>query len=332
MLSTAPALFIGLGARVLIDTLSRSTNTSPIPPPPPSIPDFILLGAWQGVGLYYALMEQPVLAIAVAFAIGAKLFFEFMIVPDIVKCAVTLLGVVLGVMFTDVLSQVLEDGGFTQFGSRKASNNNNTSSSKYQRQRTVSFSRKDPNASSSRRDRDRKVSHSDITAPSLDSTLDWIDRTSPTPLDREVATLRARASLADTEKRRYKEERVWALAQGNQARAEQMAWQVKRYRALVHGFHKEADKKLLEGEYHPRDGYSVSALFNGRFFMYSQRETAPCPPPHPALNPFLSHPLSHHLLAFAQAFLNLQRLQIDITSAQAVVTTQRWTRWPRQAV
>jgi hypothetical protein len=67
-----------------------------------------------------------------------------------------------------------------------------------------------------------------------------------------VATLRARASLADTEKRRYKEERIWALAEGNQARAEQMSWQVKRYRALTHGFHKEADAKLLEGVYTDR--------------------------------------------------------------------------------
>ena len=241
--STAPALFLGLGARILINTLSRSQA----PVTDPSLPDFVLLGAWQGVGLYYALMEFPNLAFVVAFTIGAKLLVEFTLVPDVIKCAVTLLGVALGVMFTDVLSQFLEDGSYSKFGGSKGGHGSS------KRPRTVSFSRgKNGEPKDARRERDRdrtRVSHADITATSLDSTSDWIDRTARTPLDREVATLRARASLADTEKRRYKEERIWALAQGNQARAEQMGWQVKRYRALTHSFNKEADTKLLEGMY-----------------------------------------------------------------------------------
>ena len=68
-----------------------------------------------------------------------------------------------------------------------------------------------------------------------------------TPLEREVATLRARASLADSERRRYKEERKWAISQGNLARASQMKWEVKRYTALMQSCHREADAKLLEG-------------------------------------------------------------------------------------
>ncbi|KZP17984.1 hypothetical protein FIBSPDRAFT_792527 [Athelia psychrophila] len=249
--STAPALFLGLGARLFLDVVHRLRASQP---PPPSISDFIILGAWQGVGLYYAIVEFPSAAIIVAFAIAAKLLVEFMLLPDLLKCAVTILGVVLGVMCTDVLSQFLEDGEYSAFGGKKR--RTEPVSSSFKRQRTVSFSRQDPKGKEpSRRDRDyardRKNPpnpHSDITAPSLDSTLDWIDRTARTPIDREVATLRARASLADTEKRRYKEERIWALASGNQARADQMAWQVKRYRALTHGFHKEADRKLIEGE------------------------------------------------------------------------------------
>lgn len=204
------------------------------------------------------MMEFPDVAIIVALAIGAKLFIEFTILPDVTKCAVTLIGVALGVMFTDVLSQFLEDGSWTSFGGKRRSSSRHettahVSTSKH-RARTVSFSRS--KSGDTRRDREKERerertrlhAHSDITAPSLDSTSDWIDRTARTPLEREVATLRARASLADTEKRRYKEERIWALAQGNQARAEQMAWQVKRYRALTHGFHKEADAKLLESK------------------------------------------------------------------------------------
>ena len=248
-LSTAPALFLGLGARIVLDIFNRTQQASP---PEPSISNFFLLGAWQGVGLYYALMEFPGVAVIVALAIGGKLFIEFTTLPDVTRCAVTLIGVALGVMFTDALSQFLEEGSWTSFGGKRRSSSRyeptgHVSSSKH-RPRTVSFSRGDTRRDREKeRERARLHAHSDITAPSLDSTSDWIDRTTRTPLEREVAELRARASLADTEKRRYKEERIWALAQGNQARAEQMAWQVKRYRALTHGFHKEADAKLLEG-------------------------------------------------------------------------------------
>lgn len=244
-LKTAPSLFLGLGARVLLDTLNRTEEHS--------VSDFVLVGAWQGVGLYYTLMESPALAFVVAFAIGGKLLIEFTLVPDVMKCAVTLLGVALGVMFTDVLSQILEDGSYSKFWGKAIGSGAHTSSKS--RPRAVSFSRnKSGEKKDTRRDRERdrereriRLMHSDITAPSLDSTSDWLDRTARTPLEREVAALRARASLADTEKRRFKEERVWALAQGNQARAEQMGWQVKRYRALTQSFHKEADAKLLEG-------------------------------------------------------------------------------------
>ena len=69
------------------------------------------------------------------------------------------------------------------------------------------------------------------------------------PAERQVAILRARASLADSERRRFKEERKWALSTGNKARASQLAWQVKRYAALMESFHREADAKIVEGDY-----------------------------------------------------------------------------------
>jgi hypothetical protein len=90
-------------------------------------------------------------------------------------------------------------------------------------------------------------SRSIITADSITSSDLIHPKSKMTPLQREVANLRAKASLADTERRRFKEEKKWALSQGNAARAEQMGWQVKRYAALVDSFHKEADAKLLEG-------------------------------------------------------------------------------------
>jgi len=67
------------------------------------------------------------------------------------------------------------------------------------------------------------------------------------PLERKVAELRAKASLADSERRRFKEEKKWAESQGNVARVSQMSWQVKRYTALTQSFTREADAKLMEG-------------------------------------------------------------------------------------
>lgn len=80
---------------------------------------------------------------------------------------------------------------------------------------------------------------------SVTSSIDPKGQMSPT--EREVAILRARASLADSERRRFKEERKWALSMGNKARANQLAWQVKRYAALMESYHREADAKVVEG-------------------------------------------------------------------------------------
>jgi len=93
------------------------------------------------------------------------------------------------------------------------------------------------------------LAYSIDTAPSIsiDSVTSSIDpKGIMSPQEREVAILRARASLADSERRRFKEERKWALSQGNKARASQLAWQVKRYAALMESFHREADAKVVE--------------------------------------------------------------------------------------
>ncbi|CAL1707646.1 unnamed protein product [Somion occarium] len=93
------------------------------------------------------------------------------------------------------------------------------------------------------------LAYSVDTAPSIsiDSVSSSIDpKGLLSPREREVAILRARASLADSERRRFKEERKWALSMGNKARANQLAWQVKRYAALMESYHREADAKVVE--------------------------------------------------------------------------------------
>lgn len=246
-IATAPALLIGLGARIVLDFFSRTDG--------PFVKDFILVGAWQGVALHYATRTSKTsgFGIVVAFAITAKLFIEFNLVSDGVKCISTILGVALGALFTDFISQYFDKPPPVAELRRTK-----TKVTKRERkpEKTVQF-RPSVQGGSVETLADitdvtdlgtlATTSHlfSDIT--SVDSNSDNVGPTfSMSALDREVHVLRTRASLADSERRRFKEERKWAISQGNMARASQMKWEVKRYTALMETFTREADTKAAE--------------------------------------------------------------------------------------
>src|SRR5579863_6095678 len=101
-LTTAIPLLLGLGARIFYNKFFAYRV--------PGIEDHVLSGLWQGVALYHVLMEYPFLTLPVGFGIGARLLVNFVITYDAAGCACTLLGVAVGVLFTDILSQLLEDG------------------------------------------------------------------------------------------------------------------------------------------------------------------------------------------------------------------------------
>jgi hypothetical protein len=243
--STAPALLFGLGVRIVLNKFSSTADASA---DEGVISDVILLGVVQGVALYYALMEYPDLAFVVAFGIAARLVIEFMMLQDVSRCATTLLGVALGVLVTDVLSQLIEDGYFYDFYGDSARDTESTYTPK--RKRLVKFQSNTEYQviPPSRPPRSRKNEPDQRwrTPPSLTSTSSIDPNHAMSPLERELATLRAKASLADSERRRFKEEKKWAESQGNVARVSQMSWQVKRYTALTQSFTREADAKLLE--------------------------------------------------------------------------------------
>ncbi|TFY82319.1 hypothetical protein EWM64_g1691 [Hericium alpestre] len=244
-LTTALSLLLGLGGRIAFNKFVKLRE-------PPTIEDHVLNGLCQGVALYYFLMEFPYLAFGVAFGVAARLIINFVLNQNATECACTLLGVALGVLFTDLLSQFVEDEGLAE-AHRRARYEGSIVEELPRRRRIVQFRR----ASSVERERhharrrrefiDSTPSSSTTSTNSWDA-LDWVDPThSMTFLEREVAALRKKASVADSERRRFKEERKWAQSQGNQARASQMGWQVKRYAALMQSFHREADLRLLEG-------------------------------------------------------------------------------------
>ncbi|KAF5393406.1 hypothetical protein D9757_000753 [Collybiopsis confluens] len=231
MTTPAPALvLIGLSARLFMDFISRSEEQT--------VRDFLLAGLWQGV--LWCTFKHHDFSILVIFGILIKLFFDYTLMSDTLKLATTLVGIALGAIGTDFLSSVIDP---PKSDKDKRKKSHTTKDISVQPRARSSRHAEKQSSHSSKRSR-RTVS--DIT--SVDSESELIgSRASMSPLDREVAALRARASLADSERRRFKEERKWAKAEGNVALAAQLRWQVKRYSALMKSFHREADTKLLEG-------------------------------------------------------------------------------------
>ena len=233
MTYTAPALLIGLGARILLDTVTRTDE--------PNLRDVLLIGAWQGVVLQYAYKHTDYI-LFVGLGVIAKLFLDFNTSQDLTKLSATVLGGAVGFICTDFITPLFEDSNNTSDRKRRKCH----ASSGAQRQRFVQFRRSVQGNTSGERAPKLKHAVSDIT--SIDSDSELIPaKDSMTPIEREIAALRARASLADSERRRFKEERKWAISQGNMARASQMKWEVKRYAALMENFNKQADAKVLEG-------------------------------------------------------------------------------------
>ena len=254
-IATAPALLIGIGARILLDKYNRSDG--------PFIKDFILMGAWQGVALHYATKASGTssLGILIAFGIAIKLFIEFNLFSDVTRCITTIFGVAMGVLITDFLAQYFDKPPPTYQRRRKKTITTTTPQKTADRKRDnrplprpLSIQESSTITSGDITDlhtlATTSLHISDIT--SVDSASEKLGPTSSmTPLERDIHVLRTRAALADSERRRLKEERKWAISQGNLARASQMKWEVKRYRALMETFNREADLKALEGMVFP---------------------------------------------------------------------------------
>ncbi|KAJ6499069.1 hypothetical protein C8R45DRAFT_1093331 [Mycena sanguinolenta] len=234
---TSLALLVGLGARILLDQYTRSGEAS--------VQSVVVLGLWQGCGLHYVTTASKELLTPAAAVVVAKLFFDFAIGQDTTRAMVTLLGVALGYCVADLSSRWMDSSDYVR-RSRKRHVHQSAPAPR-PRSRSIHTRRSEGDERErrpARRDNLRRAV-SDITSVDTNSLLFGRDPTM-TPLDREVAALRARASLADSERRRYKEERKWAIEAGDGARAKEMSWQVKRYTALMKSFHREADDKIIE--------------------------------------------------------------------------------------
>lgn len=285
-ITTSSALLIALGARILLNTIFV------VPDAPSSTPDSLLNGLFQGVLLYTSLTQVYLLAVPVGVGIAAKSLLDYTRTFDATQCVCTLLGIALGVVLTDMLSKTFEADTTTKVQTRtRTTTTTREVHEPSRRLRLVSFDRQERTHRHQRdethrhhrepegRKRDREWDHErnprrlevrpitpaltyastgpSISLDSVPSSIDPEGRMSDQ--ERAVAVLRARASLADSERRRFKEERKWALSQGNYARASQLAWQVRRFTALMESFHREADAKVVEGAWWFLCGDSIHA-------------------------------------------------------------------------
>ncbi|KIY74429.1 hypothetical protein CYLTODRAFT_484740 [Cylindrobasidium torrendii FP15055 ss-10] len=256
---TAPALLIGLGARILLDQVAQVAEET-------TIRTAILPGAWQGVALSYAHKEYEY-SLPAACLIAAKLYIEYVLYQDTSKAAISLVGIILGYFTADVLSGMFdatkEKKTPSSSLSRKKSSTfrghtsddrgrdreRSSHRSRANSDRTSQRSRKSQSrkSQSSRHTSSHQTTTSDITEVNTDSEM--VDpKGSMSPIERQVAALRARASLADSERRRFKEEKKWAQEMGNTELATELGWQYKRYSALMKSFHREADTKLMQAQ------------------------------------------------------------------------------------
>ena len=94
-LTTGLPLLFALGARVFINTLLPDpTHTS-------STPDFLLNGLFQGVLIHNTLTQIPQIVVVAVVGVAAKLVIDFVRLADVIQTACTVLGVALGVLFTE---------------------------------------------------------------------------------------------------------------------------------------------------------------------------------------------------------------------------------------
>ncbi|GJJ06310.1 hypothetical protein Clacol_000501 [Clathrus columnatus] len=198
----------------------------------------LLKGLLQGISMYQALLStSQLITIAFAFAIGGRLLRDFIVQQDPWKLASTLIGVAFGVLMADMLSYLYNDEEWNIFNViDEYTSTRRSRSRRHPVRRRVSEPRRIEDIPSLYEEASSIDSQSHLGDQELSDT------------EKEVSRLRAKALYAEGQRRRCREERKWALSQGNLARAFQLRWQIKKYHALALSFTHEADQKLIEND------------------------------------------------------------------------------------
>jgi len=255
--------------------------------------DYIVQGLWQGALVFYVFTEHETFASALAVGLLARCLLDFVSSNDVLKLVYTVGFAFLGALCSFILTQVLEDdftlsedfgGTFTPRRRRSSSTDARDISD---RRSERSFVRRIRDRSvlraPRRRERSRPRPPKVIREPSpprrapssMHRAITVTDGSSETVelytglgrlVDMQLSSLRKRAASAEVNRRRCKEERKWALAQGNKALATQLSWQISRYAALSESYTRDADRRIIQAT--KDDSANANRHMNGDFHQH----------------------------------------------------------------
>lgn len=271
LLVTLPVL-VALGGRMLFTAI---TAPEPIGAPTPTT-DLVIQGVFQGFLLQYVMTEHPLFAPALGLAFVGRsiLDFSYTNYTDIHKLTTTLISAVAGFAGSYLLTILYEE--FVNPSSQtsptpghRSSRRRTRESAKDARREHTRARLREINARERSRSGERMSPReyetsspgterygparavTEVTLTSSTLTMEQMGYTGlGRLLDLELANLRKKAATAEADRRRCKEEKKWAIAQGDKARAHMLGWQVKRYAAMAESYTREADRRIIEGNAH----------------------------------------------------------------------------------
>jgi len=288
-LTPASALVLGLGARIVFNVLFRPVEAGLSN----SISDYIVQGLWQGALVFYVFTEHETFASALAVGLLARCLLDFVSSNDVLKLVYTVGFAFMGALGAFILTQVLEDDftlseDFASFTPRRRRSSSTEARDIPDRRSERSFIRRVrdrsvPRAPRGRRERSRPRAPKVNREPSpprrdpssVHRAITVTDGSSETVelytglgrlVDMQLSGLRKRAASAEVNRRRCKEERKWALAQGNKALATQLSWQISRYAALSESYTREADRRIIQAT--KDDSANTNRHINGDFHQH----------------------------------------------------------------
>ncbi|KAH7339621.1 hypothetical protein B0J17DRAFT_656015 [Rhizoctonia solani] len=231
----------------------------------------VVIGLWEGVLLHQIMRISARAAAGVFAGLAGRLLLDLAsgLPGQAVRFTASLLGISLGMLFSEVIRGVFDEKDHwenrTVTHYHKSSHRLRKSSERRRRTTSASEIVDDPDLT----DDPHSVAATSIAATALTSqrpdrrrrrralseqdsqyTESFFGGTLPSALtgdlETEIAELRRQASAAAGQQRKYQEEQKYEYAQGNGARALQLAWEVKRYEALAESLTRQVGDKIVE--------------------------------------------------------------------------------------
>ncbi|KAH8118993.1 hypothetical protein DFH11DRAFT_1539883 [Phellopilus nigrolimitatus] len=258
LIVTLPIL-VGLGGRILFSYANPSSGLSSHSLSGGNaigVGDLVVQGLFQGVLLQYVFAEYPIFAPALALVLAGRalLDFSYSDYTDVHKLGFIGMSAIVGFAGSYLLTIVLED--YMGLGAEEPGENTRAhvfgrSTLADGRSHAPALGKKRVGTNAMRvlpQESRVGVNPTEMTSSTL--TMEQMGYTGlGRLLDLELANLRKRAATAEADRRRCKEERKWAVAQGDKGRATQLE-----------SYTREADRRIIEATRASHPGQLSSAV------------------------------------------------------------------------